>query len=110
MHFFVLKICTYQKKAVHLHRQTKKQTTTKNKNNMKTYFINKIQNNDVYIVAESINDLKMKVVEYCDKNFRGLTKIYVHCSHVLSMTTDEQNVEYIVRVNNQSRTITTRRI
>ena len=77
---------------------------------MKTYFINKIQNRDVYIVAESINDLKMKVVEYCEKHFGGLKKIYVHCSHVLSTNVDEQNVEYIVRVSNQARTITTRRI
>ena len=77
---------------------------------MKTYFINKIQNHDVYIVAESINDLQMKAVEYCGKHFGGVTKIYVHCSHVLSTNVDEQNVEYIVRVNNQARTITTRRI
>ena len=77
---------------------------------MKTYFINKIQNHDVYIVAESINDLQMKAVEYYNEHFGCVTKIYVHCSHVLSMTTDEQNVEYIVRVNNQARTITTRRI
>ena len=77
---------------------------------MKTYFINKIQNHDVYIVAESINDLKMKVVEYCNEHFGGLTKIYVYCSHVLSTNVDEQNVEYIVTVNNQKRTITTKRI
>ena len=77
---------------------------------MKTYFIDKIQNHDVNIVAESINDLQMKAVEYCEKHFGGLTKIYVHCSHVLSTNVDEQNIEYIVRVNNQARTITTRRI
>ena len=77
---------------------------------MKTYFINKIQNHDVYIVAESINDLQMKAVEYCDEHFSGVTKIYVHCSHVLSTNVDEQNVEYIVRVNSQARTVTTRRI
>ena len=73
---------------------------------MKTYFVNRIQNHDVNIVAESINDLEMKVIAYCDKHFGGVTKIYVHCSHVM----DEQNVEYIVRVNNQKRTITTRRL
>ena len=77
---------------------------------MKTYFIDKIQNHDVNIVAESINELQMKAVEYCEKHFGGLTKIYVHCSHVLSTNVDEQNIEYIVRVNNQARTITTRRI
>ena len=77
---------------------------------MKTYFINKIQNHDVYIVAESINDLQMKAVEYYNEHFGCVTKIYVHCSHVLSTKVDEQNVEYIVRVNNQARTITTRRI
>ena len=77
---------------------------------MKTYFINKIQNQDDYIVAESINDIKMKVVEYCNEHFGGVKKIYVHCSHVLSTKVDEQNVEYIVRVNSQASKITTRRI
>ena len=78
---------------------------------MKTYFINEIQNHEVYIVAESINDLEKKVIAYCDEHFGGVTKIHVYCSHVCSTTnTDEQNVEYIVRVNNQKRTITTRRI
>lgn len=77
---------------------------------MKTYFINKIQNHDVYIVAESINDLEKKVIAYCDDHFGGVTKIYVYCSHVLSTNVDEQNVEYIVRVNNQARTITTHRL
>lgn len=78
---------------------------------MKTYFINKIQNHDVYIVAESINDLEKKVIAYCEKHFGWVTKIYVQCSHVCSTTNiDEQNVEYVVIVNNQARTITTRRI
>ena len=78
---------------------------------MKTYFISRIQNHDVNIVAESIDDLEKQVIAYCDEHFGGVTKIYVHCSHVCSSTnTDEQNVEYIVRVNNQKRTITTRRI
>ena len=78
---------------------------------MKTYFINRVQNHDVNIVAESIDELQMKAVEYCDEHFGGVTKIYVHCSHVCSSTnTDEQNVEYVVTVNNQKRTITTRRI
>ena len=77
---------------------------------MKTYFINKIQNHDVNIVAESIKDLQMKAVEYYNEHFGCVTKIYVHCSHVLSTKVDEQNVEYIVIANNQARTITTRRI
>ena len=78
---------------------------------MKTYFISKIQNHEVSLMAESIDDLQMKVVEYCDEHFGGLTKIYVYCSHVCSTSnTDEQNVEYVVTVNNQKRTITTRRI
>lgn len=78
---------------------------------MKTYFINRIQNHEVSLMAESINDLESKVIAYCDEHFGGVTKIYVHCSHVCSTTnTDEQNVEYIVRVNNQAQTITTKRI
>ena len=40
IHFFVPKICTYQKKAVPLQRKTKNKTTTKNKNNMKQATIN----------------------------------------------------------------------
>ena len=78
---------------------------------MKTYFVNRIQNHEVSITAESINDLEKQVIAYCDYNFGGLKKIYVVCSHVCSSNnTDEQNVEYVVTVNNQARTITTRRI
>ena len=77
---------------------------------MKTYFINEIQNHEVYIVAESINDLEKQVIAFCDEHFGGITKIYVHCSHVCSTTNMESNVEYVVTVNNQARTITTRRI
>ena len=76
----------------------------------KTYFIDKIQNNDVNIVAESIDDLQMKAAEYCFEHRDNSTKIYVHCSNVCSLTNMEQHVEYIVTVNNQKRTITTRRI
>ena len=78
---------------------------------MKTYFVNKIQNNEVSLTAESINDLEKQVIAYCDEHFGGVTKIYVYCSHVCSSTnTDEQNVEYVITVNNQKRIITTRRI
>lgn len=78
---------------------------------MKTYFISKIQNHEVSLMANSINDIEKQVIAYCDKHFGGVTKIYVYCSHVCSSTNmDEQNVEYIVRVNNQARTITTKRI
>ena len=77
---------------------------------MKTYFIDKIQNHEVSLIAESINDLQMKAVEYYNEHFGGVTKIYVHCSHVLSTNVDEQNVEYIVMANNKARTVTTRRI
>ena len=78
---------------------------------MKTYFISRIQNNEVSLMAESINDLEKQVIAYCDKHFGGVTNIYVKCSHICSTTnTDEKNVEYIVRVNNQKRTITTKRI
>ena len=78
---------------------------------MKTYFINRIQNHEVSLTAESINDLEKQVIAYCDEHFGGVTKIYVHCSRVRSLTNkDEKNVEYVVAVNNQKRTITTRRI
>ena len=78
---------------------------------MKTYFINRIQNHEVSLKAESIKDIEMKVIAYCDEHFGGVTKIYVYCSHVCSTTnTDEQNVRYVVTVNNQKRTITTKRI
>ena len=78
---------------------------------MKTYFINEIQNHEVSLTADSINDLEKQVIAFCDENIGGCTKIHVYCSHVCSTTnTDEQNVEYIVRVNNRKRTITTRRI
>ena len=77
---------------------------------MKTYFINRIQNHEVSLMAESINDLEKQVIAYCDENIGGCTKIYVHCSHVCSTTNTESNVEYVVTVNNQARTITTRRI
>lgn len=78
---------------------------------MKTYFINRIQNHEVSLTAESINDLEKQVIAYCDEHFGGLKKIYVYCSDVCSSTnTDEQNVEYVVTVNNQKRIITTRRI
>ena len=77
----------------------------------KTYFIDRINNYEVSLMAESIDDLQMKAVEYCFENRDGCTKIYVHCSHVCSSTnTDEQNVEYLVIINNQKFTITTRRI
>ena len=78
---------------------------------MKTYFINEIQNHEVSLTADSINDLEKQVIAFCDENIGGCTKIHVYCSHVCSTTTtDEQNVESIVRVNNRKRTITTRRI
>ena len=78
---------------------------------MKTYFISKIQNHEVSLTAESINDLEKQVTSYCDEHFGGVKKIYVHCSLVCSLTnTYDKNVEYVVTVNNQKRTITTRRI
>lgn len=77
---------------------------------MKTYFVNRIQNHEVSLMAESINDLEKQAIAYCDEHFGGVKKIYVYCSHGSTTNTDEQNVEYIVRVNNQARTITTKRI
>ena len=77
---------------------------------MKTYFINRIQNHEVSIIAGSINELAIKSIAYCDEHFGGVTKIYVHCSNVCSTTNMELSVDYVVTVNNQKRTITTRRI
>ena len=77
---------------------------------MKKYLINKIQNRDVILIAKSINDLEKQVIAYCDEHFGGVTKIYVHCLHILSTKADEQNISYLVRINNQAHTITTRRL
>ncbi len=80
---------------------------------MKTYFIDKIGGQNVNVKAESLNELESIAIHHAERNGGSISKIYVHCSHVISSGknwSDEQNVEYHVRVNNQRRTITTKRI
>lgn len=77
---------------------------------MATYFIDKIQNQSLKFVAGSINELEGIAIHFAANHGGHIDRIYVHCSHVCSSSRDEQNVEYQVRVNNQKRTITTKRI
>lgn len=80
---------------------------------MKTYFIDKIGGQNVNVKAESLNELESIAIHYAERNGGNISKIYVHCSHIISSgknRSDEQNVEYHVRVNNQKRMITTKRI
>lgn len=77
---------------------------------MKTYFIDKINNKAVKMTANSVNEMESAVLNYCFLNGFDTRKVYVHCSNVCSGTTDEQNVEYIIRTNDNTHTITTRRI
>ena len=82
---------------------------------MKTYFIDRVNGFDAAITAASINDLEQKAIAFCDENIGvGCEIICVHCSHVYSTTNvDEQNVRYLIRINNANnarQTITTRRI
>lgn len=73
---------------------------------MKTYFIDKINNIAVRETVTSIREMETKILEYDFRYGFGTRKVYVHCSHVCSGTTDEQNVEYIVR----TQSISTKRI
>ena len=80
---------------------------------MKTYIIDKIGNQNVYITVEGLNELERSAIRHAERNGGNISRIYVHCSHIMTggkNWSDEQNVEYRVRVNNQKRTITTRRI
>lgn len=77
---------------------------------MKTYFIDNVNGSNVAITATSVNDLEKKAMAFAENNIGGCRKIYVHCSHVCSKTTDEQNVEYLIYINNAKRTISTHRI
>ncbi len=75
---------------------------------MKTYFINKINNKEVKLVANSLKELASSAIANCTGD---LGRIYVHCTHVCTANgRDEQNVEYLVRVNNQKRTVSMKRI
>lgn len=80
---------------------------------MKTYFIDQIGNQNVNLTAICLNELERIAIRHAERNGGYISSIYVHCSHVVNdgkNWSDEQNVEYRVRVNNQIRTITTRRI
>lgn len=77
---------------------------------MKTYFIDKINNIAVRETATSISEMETKALEYSFRYGFDTRKVYVHCSHVCYGTTDEQNVEFIVRSNSRTQTISTKRI
>lgn len=80
---------------------------------MKTYIIDKIGNQNVNLTAEGLNELERIAIRHAERNGGHISSIYVHCSHVITdgkKWSDEQNVEYRVKVNNQKKTITTKRI
>lgn len=80
---------------------------------MKTYIIDKIGNQNVKVTVEGLNELERSAIHYAERNCGNISSIYVHCSHVMTEGknwSDEQNVEYRVRVNNKKMTITTKRI
>lgn len=75
---------------------------------MKTYIIDKIGNQNVKVTVEGLNELERSAIYYAERNGGNIYSIYVHCSHVVTggkNWSDEQNVEYRVRVNNQKKTI-----
>ena len=79
---------------------------------MKTYFIDKIGCQNVKIKADSVSDLISFAIKHAERNEGHIARIYVHCSHILTdgkKWSDEQNVEYEVRVNNNRQTITAKR-
>ena len=80
---------------------------------MKTYTIDKIGNQNVKVTVEGLNELERSAIHYAERNGGNISRIYVHCSHVMTKGKnwiDEQNVEYHVRVNSRKRTITTKRV
>ena len=80
---------------------------------MKTYIIDKIGNQNVKVTVEGLNELERSAIHHAERNGGNISSIYVHCSHVMAEGknwSDEQNVEYRVRVNNKKMTITTKRI
>ena len=80
---------------------------------MKTYTIDKIGNQNVKVTVEGLNELERSAIHYAERNGGNISSIYVHCSHILTdgkKWSDEQNVEYEVRVNNNKQTITAKRI
>lgn len=77
---------------------------------MKVYFIESIQGDNVYLTATSVSDMEEQVLLYSFKKGYDTNKVYVHCSLVLSRTFSEFDVDYIVSVNNQAHTVSTRRV
>ena len=80
---------------------------------MKTYIIDKIGNQNVNVEAVGLNELERIAIHHTERNGGNVARIYVHCSHVITGSKnleDEQNVEYRVMVNNQNRTIASKRI
>ena len=80
---------------------------------MKTYYIDKIGCKNVNIKVESVSELISFAIKHAESNEGHIARIYVHCSHILTdgkKWSDEQNVEYEVRVNNNKQTITAKRI
>ena len=80
---------------------------------MKTNIIDRIENQNVIVTAKGLNELERRVIRHTELNGGNISSIYVHCSHVMTNGknwSDEQNVEYRVRVDNRKKTITTRRI
>ena len=80
---------------------------------MKTYYIDKIGCQNVNIKAESVSELISVAIKHAESNGGYIARVYVHCSHILTdgkKWSDEQNVEYEVRVNNNTKKITAKRI
>lgn len=75
-----------------------------------TYLIDQIGGVKAIAVAGSIAELERIAIRQQEKNGGSIKRIYVHCNRIYGESKDELNVEYEVRVNNQKRTITTKRI
>lgn len=81
---------------------------------MKTYFIDKIENESVNVIVESLSELALEVVKRAPGN-SSLQRLYVHCSSVVTITKkgwqcDEQNVEYIVTLDNRKKKLYAKRV
>ena len=80
---------------------------------MKTYFIDKIEGKKVNIIVTSISELESAAIRFVEHSVGRISNFYVHCSQILNgNTTDnaERNIDYVIRVDNRKRTITTKRI
>lgn len=90
----------------------KKQNNLNNKV-MKEYYICQVQGYNVSRYAESIADMEKQAIKFSEGKVGGRTKIFVR-AHVVTSTRKsykcEKDVRYIIHINNQKMTITTRRI